>query len=34
MSCSASFLLEVWRDHSKIRVHTHCLRKDGGAWEG
>ncbi len=27
-------LLEVWRDHSKIRVHTHCLRKDGGAWEG
>jgi len=27
-------LLEVWRDHSKIRVHTRCLRKDGGAWEG
>ena len=26
-------LLEVWRDHSKIRVHTHCLRKDG-VWEG
>jgi hypothetical protein len=25
---------EVWRDHSKIRVHTRCLRKDGGAWEG
>lgn len=27
-------VLEVWRDHSKIRVHTRCLRKDGGAWEG
>ena len=22
-------LLEVWRDHSKIRVHTRSLRKDG-----
>jgi hypothetical protein len=27
-------LLEVWCDHSKIRVHTRCLRKDGGAREG
>jgi len=27
-------LLEVWRDHSKMRVHTRCLRRDGGAWEG
>jgi hypothetical protein len=27
-------VLEVWRDHSKIRVHTRCLRRDGGAWEG
>ncbi|MEM7589959.1 MAG: metallophosphoesterase [Cyanobacteria bacterium P01_A01_bin.83] len=27
-------LLEVKPDHSKIRVHTRCLRKDGGAWEG
>jgi GTPase SAR1 family protein/predicted phosphodiesterase len=27
-------LLEVWRDHSKIRVRTRCLRRDGGAWEG
>jgi hypothetical protein len=27
-------LLEGWRDHSKMRVYTHCLRKDGGAWEG
>lgn len=27
-------LLEVERDHSKVRVHTRCLRKDGGAWEG
>ncbi|OLT59535.1 hypothetical protein BJP37_11325 [Moorena bouillonii PNG] len=27
-------LLEVKPDHSKIRVHTRCLRKDGGAWTG
>jgi small GTP-binding protein len=27
-------LLEIERDHSKIRVHTRCLRKGGGAWEG
>jgi hypothetical protein len=27
-------VLEVWRDHSKIHVHTRCLRKGGGAWEG
>ncbi|HLG17661.1 MAG TPA: metallophosphoesterase [Blastocatellia bacterium] len=27
-------VIEVWRDLSKIRVHTRCLRKDGGAWEG
>jgi hypothetical protein len=26
--------LEGWRDHSKVRVHTRCLRRDGGAWEG
>ena len=27
-------VLEVWRDHSQLRVHTRCLRKDGAAWEG
>jgi 3',5'-cyclic AMP phosphodiesterase CpdA len=27
-------VLEVWPDHSKVRVHTRCLRRDGGAWEG
>jgi hypothetical protein len=27
-------VLEIPRDHSRIRVHTRCLRKDGGAWEG
>ena len=27
-------VLEIQRDHSKIRVHTRCLRKDGGAWTG
>ncbi len=26
-------LIEVWRDHRKGRIHTRCLRKDGGAWE-
>ena len=27
-------LLEIERDHSRVRVHTRCLRKDGGAWDG
>jgi small GTP-binding protein len=27
-------LLEIERDHSKIKVHTRCLKRDGGAWEG
>lgn len=27
-------LMEIDRDLSRIRVHTRCLRKDGGAWEG
>lgn len=27
-------LLELWRNHTKIRIHTRCLRRDGGAWEG
>jgi hypothetical protein len=27
-------LLEIARDHSSIKIHTRCLRKDGGAWEG
>jgi small GTP-binding protein len=27
-------LLEIARDHSSIKVHTRCLRKKGGAWEG
>jgi hypothetical protein len=27
-------LLEVWRDHSKIRVHTRCMRRSHGEWEG
>jgi hypothetical protein len=27
-------VLELWRDPSKVRVHTRCLRRDGGAWEG
>ena len=27
-------VLEVSRDHSRVRVHTRCLRKSGGAWEG
>jgi hypothetical protein len=25
-------LLDVWRDHSKVRVHTRCMRKSQGAW--
>lgn len=27
-------VLEVERENSRMRVHTRCLRKDGGAWEG
>ncbi|MFY0523087.1 metallophosphoesterase [Archangium gephyra] len=27
-------LLEVQRDLQRLRVHTRCLRKQGGAWEG
>jgi small GTP-binding protein len=27
-------LLEIARDHSWVRVHTRCLKKRGGAWEG
>lgn len=27
-------LLEVQPDLQKLRVHTRCLRKQGGAWEG
>ena len=27
-------LLEVARDHSSVRVHTRCLRKEDGAWTG
>ena len=27
-------LLEVDRDLRRMRVHTRCLRKQGGAWEG
>jgi hypothetical protein len=27
-------LIEVWRDHSKVRVHTRCMKKEGGAWDG
>lgn len=27
-------VLELFSDHSKIRVHTRCLRKETGAWEG
>jgi WD40 repeat protein len=22
------------RDHSRVRVHTRCMRKSDGAWEG
>lgn len=25
-------LLEIARDHSAVRVHTRCLRQQGGAW--
>ncbi|HEU4410857.1 MAG TPA: metallophosphoesterase [Polyangiaceae bacterium] len=27
-------LVEIERDRSRLRVHTRCLRKGGGAWEG
>jgi predicted phosphodiesterase len=27
-------LLEVQRDLQSLRVHTRCMRKQGGAWEG
>jgi NADH:ubiquinone oxidoreductase subunit C len=27
-------LLEVARDHSRVRVHTRALSKAEGAWEG
>jgi 3',5'-cyclic AMP phosphodiesterase CpdA len=27
-------LLEVERDLQRVRVHTRCMRKQGGAWEG
>ncbi len=27
-------LVEISRDHSRIRINTRCLKKDGGAWEG
>ncbi len=27
-------LLEVSRDLSNLRVHTRCMRKEGGAWQG
>lgn len=27
-------LMEIPRDQSEIKVHTRCLRKEGGAWEG
>ncbi|HEX9000120.1 MAG TPA: hypothetical protein VGB07_09505, partial [Blastocatellia bacterium] len=26
-------VIEVARDHRRVRVHTRCLRKDGGAWQ-
>jgi hypothetical protein len=26
-------LLEIPPDRSRVRVHTRCMRKDGGAWE-
>ncbi len=27
-------VLELFSDHSKIHVHTRCLRKEAGAWGG
>jgi hypothetical protein len=26
-------LVEVPRDHSSIKIHTRCMRKEGSAWE-
>jgi hypothetical protein len=27
-------LLEIARDRRSLSVHTRCLRRQGGAWEG
>jgi hypothetical protein len=27
-------LIEIARDHSRIKVFTRSMRKDGGTWEG
>jgi WD40 repeat protein/GTPase SAR1 family protein/predicted MPP superfamily phosphohydrolase len=27
-------LIEIPRDHSLIRIHTRCMRKESGAWDG
>jgi GTPase SAR1 family protein/predicted MPP superfamily phosphohydrolase len=27
-------LIEITRDHRLIRVHTRCMRKESGAWDG
>jgi hypothetical protein len=27
-------LIEIPRDHSLIRVHTRCMRRESGAWDG
>ncbi|MEO7632666.1 MAG: TIR domain-containing protein, partial [Blastocatellia bacterium] len=27
-------VIEVARNHRRVRIHTRALRKDGGAWEG
>lgn len=27
-------LIEIPRDHRLVRVHTRCMRKESGAWEG
>ncbi|HEX5733797.1 MAG TPA: metallophosphoesterase [Blastocatellia bacterium] len=27
-------LIEIARDHSSVMIHTRCLRKEEGAWEG
>jgi hypothetical protein len=26
--------MEIQRTQDSVRVHTRCLRKQGGAWEG
>jgi hypothetical protein len=26
-------LVEAARDYSSIKIHTRCMRKEGGAWE-